>query len=163
MGDHEMMILSGTAYYAKIKNPDKESEKYSMELVPDDKSKKMIESIGVTLKNKRKGVGVQKADPESPIDGDFVTLKSAYPPKVRDSQNNLVDPVPLMGNGSKVRVASKPYDVTKGPAKGKTMLGLSGVQIIELVEYKEQPMFDAVDGYVASETETKVDEDDPFA
>ncbi len=36
--------------------------------------------------------------------------------------------------------------MAKGPGKCKTMLGLSGVQIVELVEYKEQLMFDSLDG-----------------
>lgn len=84
--------------------------------------------------------------------------------QVVDSNKQRVSPVPLVGNGSTIRVASYvyPYYMASTKQVGLSMLW-SKMQIIDLVEYsggKGGDDFDTEDGFAASSSDESFGEDD---
>ena len=65
-----------------------------------------------------------------------VRFKSSYHPFLADARGNKWPKDTLVGNGSKVKVAFSPNAYSTGSNSG-TNLYLNGVQIIDLVPYKE--------------------------
>lgn len=90
-----------------------------------------------------------------------VKFKSKYRPKVADAHGHYYDEedVPMVGNGSKIRIAynMKPWEFG---GKNGVKLYLQGVQILDLIPY-EGSMFDAEEG-AESEPEPTPDDDMPF-
>jgi hypothetical protein len=85
--------------------------------------------------------------------------------QVVDANKQAVKPVPLVGNGSTIRVASYvyPYYMASTKELGLSMLW-SKMQIIDLVEYSggKGDDFDTEDGYAASSSGAESFGDDDF-
>jgi len=149
-------VLRGEAYWANVRKPNSLSGKLQMDLGNMDKpSLKLVKQAGIKLKNK----GDEK--------GDFITLKGSpqYPPKVTDSQGNVLPEPVAIGNGSTVKVPFNTYDWNFNGQEG-TNVGLNTVMVIKMVEYITDQM-DTEEGYVApvqqdmGHIELEA-EDDPF-
>ncbi len=149
-------VLRGEAYWANVRKPNNLSGKLQMDLGNMDKpSMKLVKQAGIKLKNK----GDEK--------GDFITLKGSpeYPPRVIDSQGNVLPEPVTIGNGSKVKVPFNTYDWKFNGQEG-TNVGLNTVMVIKMVEYVTDQM-DKEEGYVApvqqdmGHIELEA-EDDPF-
>tara|TARA_R100000963_G_C4645041_1_gene109134 strand:- start:10 stop:504 length:495 start_codon:yes stop_codon:yes gene_type:complete len=146
-------IISGNAHWASVLAPNvKYDPVYSIDVeLLDDDSKSMVESLGLTIKNKGDGRN------------DFVTIKRKLmkndgderpAPIIKDSANNAWDDK-LIGNGSKVNVKFGTYDWTYA---GKSGVGadLMAVQVVDLVPYGNDSNFESVDdGYVVSAVHTE--------
>lgn len=155
----ETLVLQGTAFWASVRQPNKDSGKFQLDLSIDAATAALLETKGIKVKNAVKGVGVQKVRPEDER-GNFVTIKSGLtdkqtnqliPPKVVDSKNNVIGSDVLIGNGSVVRVRTNVFDYN---FKGKTgtSLGLQALQVLELVEYNGNTAFDEVEGFTVGTT-----------
>ena len=146
-----MAVLKGKAHWAKVDravnpfDPSKPRWSIDVQLVDPD-SVKMIEEMGVPIKNK---------DDER---GDFVTLQKDQfltngqelpKPRVIDSKKNDISGT-LIGNGSMVKVSFYPKEWKYANRAGVRAV-LKDVQVLELVEYIPKDEFDEEDGYVASD------------
>lgn len=130
------LFIAGTAFWTKIAEPqlnDRNEEEYVMDVsVKDAATKKVLQDAGIKLKNK----DAQLVEKGQAKQGDFVTCKSKYRPTVIDSDKNELPSNTLIGNGSKVIVKATPYTWNfKG--KSGVSLGLTAVQVIDLVEYSK--------------------------
>lgn len=155
---NERFVIRGKAFWAHVTEPNKLSGKFQMDLSVDDETAKLLESKGIDTKTNDKD---DEGKPENHR-GNYVTLKSEYPPKLYDSKRNEITKKTLVGNGSEVNVATHVYD-WKFFSDSGTSLGLDGIQIVELVAYKDSmgDLFDAVDGYDSSEDSSEdTDSDD---
>lgn len=100
-------------------------------------------------------------------DGMYVVkFSSKYQPKVALANGSYLDPddIPMIGNGSKVRVAytMQPWDF--GGKQG-VKLYLQGLQILDLVPYEGEMFDDESDGeedYQAAAAAPDGDDDMPF-
>lgn len=120
------MIVSGTAKWASVLEPNSMSSKYQVDICQlDKKTVKELEEVGITVK-----VGEDdKAD-----QGSFVTAKTVRPPRVMDSKKNPWPTDKKVGNGSKIKVSINPYDWTwKG--KSGVSASLNSVMVVNLTEY----------------------------
>lgn len=132
-----LVLKNGTAYWAKTSEADLEGN-FSMDLAGLDKlTLKTLKSLGIKIKNKDKENALKNEEDgknrKTDI-GDFVSLKSKFPPQLKDSHRNLLLQTLLIGNGSIVNVEARPYDWNfKG--KSGTALGLQQIQIVKLEEF----------------------------
>lgn len=125
--------LKGKAFYAHLKEPNTKgnypSNKYQLDLSISEKTKEKLESLGVQIKN----------NPDRPEMGNFVRLKANKQPKVLDSSGEIIQDIPLVGNGSDVIVSVNMYDNRESNAKagkgGLKCLGVFEVRIENLVPY----------------------------
>lgn len=125
--------LRGIAQYAFLHKPDKgnEAEKiapaYKIDvMLSDPKELKKAEALGFTIK---------PANDKHPHP--YVVCKSKVdenrePPKVVDTQRNVIPPKILIGNGSEVIVRVLPY----GYGKGKVSAVLKETMVLNLVKYE---------------------------
>jgi hypothetical protein len=120
------MIVSGTAKWASVLEPNSMSSKYQVDICQlDKKTVKELESIGITVKV---GEG-KKEDQES-----YITARTVRPPRVMDSKKNPWPTDKKVGNGSKIKVSINPYDWTwKG--KSGVSASLNSVMVVSLTEY----------------------------
>lgn len=135
-------IVTGKVYWASITEPNTTFEPaYQVDLCLDENTKKLVESDGLTVKNK----GDER--------GDYVTLKrkvmkrdgeKRQPPRVTDSHCNPWDGK-LIGNGSICNIKYTPYEWNAAGRSGVSAF-LDAVQIINLVEYRGSNDFEKVDG-----------------
>lgn len=121
--------FTGICKWAKVQQPDKKFNVYTIDLFMDQKNLDLFKESGIQL--------TIKQDPEL---GAYVTfrrpvaklingeLQEYNAPRVRLDGEEYDG---LIGNGSKVKVLVSVYDSIKG--KGHTMLG---VDILELVPYE---------------------------
>ena len=120
----ETAIISGKAYWTKLNRKDEYSDKYQLDIGDlSDKSKEVLTSHGVKLKNKNDDRG------------EFITARTQYLIPVIDSDKKTIDRDTLIGNGSSVRVK---VDFNKNhpfAEKYGTSMYLKKVQVTELVEY----------------------------
>ena len=120
----ETAIISGKAYWTKLNRKDEYSDKYQLDVGDlSDKSKEVLTSHGVKLKNKNDDRG------------EFITARTQYLVPVIDSDKKTIDRDTLIGNGSSVRVK---VDFNKNhpfAEKYGTSMYLKKVQVTELVEY----------------------------
>ena len=120
----ETAIISGKAYWTKLNRKDEYSDKYQLDVGDlSDKSKEVLTSHGVKLKNKNDDRG------------EFITARTQYLVPVIDSDKKIIDRDTLIGNGSSVRVK---VDFNKNhpfAEKYGTSMYLKKVQVTELVEY----------------------------
>ena len=156
-----MSVISGTAYWAAITNPNTTFDSdgvWSVDVA--DLDKKALDSIkndGLSIKN--------KGDDR----GDFITIKRKVrrkdgslnrAPDLVDGQKRTMTNT-LIGNGSKVNVH---YTTYEWEFKGRPGVSadLRAVQVTELIPYNTEAdeAFDVVDGGFVSE---EGDEDIPFA
>jgi hypothetical protein len=120
----ETAIISGKAFWTKLNRKDEYSDKYQLDVGDlSDKSKEVLTSHGVKLKNKNDDRG------------EFITARTQYLIPVIDSDKKTIDRDTLIGNGSSVRVK---VDFNKNhpfAEKYGTSMYLKKVQVTELVEY----------------------------
>ena len=127
----ETAIISGKAYWTKLNRKDEYSDKYQLDVGDlSDKSKEVLTSHGVKLKNKNDDRG------------EFITARTQYLVPVIDSDKKTIDRDTLIGNGSSVRVK---VDFNKNhpfAEKYGTSMYLKKVQVTELVEYAKDEFDD---------------------
>jgi|ERR1051326_5379055 hypothetical protein len=138
--------LTGTLYYASVHKPQKAQEEgkkdmYNLSLVLEGKDLELAEELGLPVRIKEG------------IPGKFISTKSEYKPLVVDSQTNTIPETVLIGNGSRGIVSGVVYTY-KPRKKDQTGvgLGLRGVQILDLVEYKKESAFKPTKGFTVSTT-----------
>ena len=121
------MIVRGTAKWASVFDVNEMSGKYQVDICNLDKETiKTLEKVGLSVK---KGEG-DKED-----QGMYITAKaSKYRPKVVDNLGTPMDGTVLIGNGSKVKVQCKPWEINRNGQAFKG-LELQAVQVIDLVQY----------------------------
>ena len=156
-----MSVISGTAYWAAITNPNTTFDSdgvWSVDVANLDKqSLDLIKKDGLSIKNK------------GDARGDFITIKRKVrrkdgslnrAPDLVDGQKRTMTNT-LIGNGSKVNVH---YTTYEWEFKGRPGVSadLRAVQVTELIPYNTEAdeAFDVVDGGFVSE---EGDEDIPFA
>ncbi len=149
-----MTVISGTAYWAHVQQPNTTYEPaYSIDILVDDSNRAAIEADGLPIKN--------KGDDR----GDFVQLKqkvarrdgSENPaPVVVDANKEITKA--LVGNGSKVNVLYSPYEWSMNGKSGVSGI-LKKVQVVDLVSYGED--FDVVKGGY-TESEATMNDEVPF-
>ena len=156
-----MPVISGTAYWAAITNPNTTFDSdgiWSIDVANlDKKNLEMVKKDGLAIKNK----GDDRED--------FVTVKRRVrrkdgslnrAPDLVDGQKRTMTNT-LIGNGSKVNVH---YTTYEWEFKGRAGVSadLRAVQVVDLIPYNTEAdeAFDVVDGgFVSGEG----DEDIPFA
>ncbi len=120
----ETAIISGKAFWTKLNRKDEYSDKYQMDIGDlSDKSKEVLTSHGVKLKNKNDDRG------------EFITARTQYLVPVIDSDKKVIDSDTLIGNGSSVRVKVDFNKTHPFVEKYGTSMYLKKVQVTELVEY----------------------------
>ena len=156
-----MSVISGTAYWAAITNPNTTFDSdgvWSIDVTNlDKKNLEIVKKDGITLKN--------KGDDR----GDFVTVKRRVrrkdgslnrAPDLVDGQKRTMTNT-LIGNGSKVNVH---YTTYEWEFKGRAGVSadLRAIQVVDLIPYNTEAdeAFDVVDGGFTSD---EGDEDIPFA
>jgi len=156
-----MSVISGTAYWAAITNPNTTFDSDGVWCVDvadlDKKALDLIKKDGLSIKNK------------GDARGDFITIKRKVrrkdgslnrAPDLVDGQKRTMTNT-LIGNGSKVNVHYTTYEWEFKGRQGVSA-DLRAVQVTELVPYNTEAdeAFDIVDGGFVSE---EGDEDIPFA
>ena len=156
-----MSVISGTAYWAAITNPNTPFDSdgvWSVDVANlDKKSLDLVKKDGLSIKNK----GDER--------GDFITIKRKVrrkdgslnrAPDLVDGQKRTMTNT-LIGNGSKVNVHYTTYEWEFKGNKGVSA-DLRAVQVVELVPYNTEAdeAFDVVEGGFSSD---EGDDDIPFA
>lgn len=124
----EILYLTGTCKWAKVKKPDPEYDNYSIDFYPDEKSMKALTDSGIQISEKQDEDGVffkLRRKAQQIIKGEMVNFG---PPTVMDKENKPFDG--LIGNGSGVTVKVAVFDTRKG--KGHRW---EAVRVENLVEY----------------------------
>ena len=120
------MIVSGTAKWASVLEPNSMSSKYQVDICQlDKKTVKELENVGITVKI---GEG-DKAD-----QGSYVTAKTVRPPRVMDSKKNPWPTDKFVGNGSKIKVSINPYE-WKFQGKSGVSASLNSMMVVNFIEY----------------------------
>lgn len=152
----DRFIIKGKAFWAHVQEVNKLSNKFQLDLSVDKQTAAQLEDLGIEIKNNEK-------DRDKPDNdrGDYVTLKSEYPPQMVDAKKQKISGKTLVGNGSTVNVATHVYDWKFGKDSG-TSLGLDAVQVIDLVEYKDalSDMFEETEGFTSLSSEDDSEEED---
>ena len=142
------MVYEGTAMWASITTPNTRFEpKYSIDLVVDNEMAQALKSEGYKVKfDKEEGPTITM---KRNVNGPNGMIRKA--PKLLDRNKNELDC--LVGNGSKVRVQARPWEMVRNGQEFKG-LELQAVQVLDLVQYSsgDGDEFDAI------ESEAEVDE-----
>jgi len=142
------MVYEGTAMWASITTPNTRFEpKYSIDLVVDNEMAQALKSEGYKVKfDKEEGPTITM---KRNVNGPNGMIRKA--PKLLDKNKNELDC--LVGNGSKVRVQARPWEMVRNGQEFKG-LELQAVQVLDLVQYSsgDGDEFDAI------ESEAEVDE-----
>ena len=143
------MVYEGIAYWAAITTPNTRFEpKYSVDLVLDKDTAQDLKEKGFSVKfDKEEGPTISI---KRNVYGPNGMVRKA--PKLLDKDKNELDC--LVGNGSKVKVQCKPWEINRNGQAFKG-LELQAVQVIDLVQYSsgDGDEFDAI-----TDLETEVDE-----
>src|SRR5690349_2630587 len=104
---HESLVISGKAYWAKIKEGQQDEKGvFSMDVTVDKDTKAKLKALKVEIKNKDvKDADFNRENPDKfqrPMRGDFVTVKSRFPAKVVNASKEDINDT--IGNGSEVNV-----------------------------------------------------------
>ena len=122
------MVYEGTAYWASVTTPNTRFEpKYTIDLVVDEDTAEQLRTSGLTIKDKEEGPTVTM---KRNVNGPNGMVRRA--PRLIDRNKEELDC--LVGNGSKVRVQYKEWEVNR---YGKNFKGLDlmAVQVLDLVSY----------------------------
>ena len=123
------MVYEGTAMWANITTPNTRFEpKYSIDLVVDNDTAQSLKQEGFNVKfDKEEGPTITI---KRNVSGPNGMVRKA--PKLLDKNKNEMDC--LVGNGSKVKVQARPWEMSRN---GKDFKGLElqAVQVIDLVQY----------------------------
>jgi len=120
-----MAVLRGTIYWADIRKPNKKTKKLQYDLGNLDKDTvKVLKEAGVRIKDK----GDDK--------GQFITVQGSvkYPPRVYDSQNNLLPEPVRIGNGSTVKTNMRTYE-TEYEGEKFHKVSMSELMVIDMVSF----------------------------
>tara|TARA_R110002020_G_scaffold133304_4_gene297467 strand:- start:2166 stop:2597 length:432 start_codon:yes stop_codon:yes gene_type:complete len=142
------MVYEGTAMWASITTPNTRFEpKYSIDLVVDNDMAQALKSEGYKVKfDKEEGPTITM---KRNVNGPNGMIRKA--PKLVDRDKNELDC--LVGNGSKVRVQARPWEMVRNGQEFKG-LELQAVQVLDLVQYSSGDG----DEFDALESEAEVDE-----
>lgn len=142
------MVYEGIAYWASITTPNTRFEpKYSINLVVDNDTAQTLKNEGFSVKfDKEEGPTITM---KRNVSGPNGMVRKA--PTLMDRDKNKLDC--LVGNGSRVRVQAKPWEITRNGQAFKG-LELQAVQVLDLVQYSsgDGDEFDTIEG------ESEVDE-----
>ena len=123
------MVIEGTAMWASIKSPNTRDEpKYTIDLVVDNKTAQDLNKQGFTVKfDKEEGptINIKRM-----VNGPNGMIRK--PPALLDKSKQDMDCA--VGNGSKVKVQARPWEITRSGQQYKG-LELQAVQVIDLVNY----------------------------
>jgi hypothetical protein len=137
----ETFVLEGQAFWAHVNETNGLSGKYQLDIsqLENEAVEKCLE-VGFNVAN--------KGDDR----GNYVTVKSSYPPRLVDAKKNPLAAGTMIGNGSVVKVIVNSYDYNFKGKKG-VGAGFKAVQVIDLVNYvsKEDDLFDTESGYVSKD------------
>lgn len=124
-----MTVLTGTAYWTHIVETNTKgaypSNKYEIVLGNLDAAGiTSVKELGMSKKLMNKGDEL----------GTYIKLKNTNQPEVIDKDKNPIHPIPLVGNGSKVRVQVNTYEMPKFGLQ----MGWQTLMILDLVEFKNK-------------------------
>ena len=123
------MVYEGTAYWASVTTPNTRFEpKYTIDLVVDEDTAEQLRTSGITIKDKEEGPTVTM---KRNVNGPNGMVRRA--PRLIDRNKDELDC--LVGNGSKVRVQAKEWEINRNGQAFKG-LELQAVQVLDLIEYK---------------------------
>ena len=123
-----MAIVEGTAYWASVKRPNTTYEPvYTVNLVVADETAKDFKRRGFTVKDMNEGPALII---KRKVNGPNGMIRKA--PKLIDKGRNPLNC--KVGNGSKVKVQYKPWEVERQGTKYKG-LDFQGMQVIDLISY----------------------------
>lgn len=123
------MVIEGIAYWASVTSPNTTFEPvYTVNLVLNDNDADRLRSEGIRVVDKDEGPTVVI---KRKVNGPNNMVRRA--PKLIDRNRNPLDC--KIGNGSRVKVQYKPWEVERN---GQTFKGLDfqGMQVLELVTYE---------------------------
>jgi len=127
-----MPVLSGTAYWASVTQPNTTYEPvYSVNLVVDEKTAGEFKSRGFSIKEMDEGPALVI---KRKVNGPNGMVRSA--PKLFDAAKREINC--LVGNGSKVKVQYKEWETNRQGVDYKG-LDFMAMQVIDLVSYSNQP------------------------
>tara|TARA_R100000008_G_C3563913_1_gene157943 strand:+ start:442 stop:873 length:432 start_codon:yes stop_codon:yes gene_type:complete len=135
------MVLEGIANWASITTPNTRFEhKYCIDVVLDDATAQELRSQGYNIKDKDDGPTITVS---RKVNGPNGMVRK--PPTLMDAQKQTLDC--LVGNGSKVKVQARPWEITRNGQDFKG-LELQAVQVIDLVSYSagDGDEFDVIEG-----------------
>jgi hypothetical protein len=135
------MVLEGIANWASITTPNTRFEhKYCIDVVLDDATAQDLRSQGYNIKDKDDGPTITIS---RKVNGPNGMVRK--PPTLMDAQKQTLDC--LVGNGSKVKVQARPWEITRNGQDFKG-LELQAVQVIDLVRYSagDGDEFDVIEG-----------------
>jgi hypothetical protein len=135
------MVLEGIANWASITTPNTRFEhKYCIDVVLDDATAQELRSQGYNIKDKDDGPTITIS---RKVNGPNGMVRK--PPTLMDAQKQTLDC--LVGNGSKVKVQARPWEITRNGQDFKG-LELQAVQVIDLVRYSagDGDEFDVIEG-----------------
>jgi hypothetical protein len=123
------MIYEGVAYWASITTPNTRFEpKYTIDLVVDNDTAQQLKTEGFSVKfDKEEGPTITM---KRNVNGPNGMVRKA--PKLLDKNKNELDC--KVGNGSKVRVQAKPWEINRNGQAFKG-LELQAVQVLDLVSF----------------------------
>jgi len=154
----ESQILEGLAMYAFVHKPDPGNAKYK--IPPAYKIEVQLDKPEQLKKAQTLGLKIREPDGEK-FTFPYASFRSKVkegrnPPRVMDSQRNLIDPKILVGNGSRVRVRFIPFEY----GAGEITAVLQDTMVLDLVKYEPSPREGFLEvvpgGYVAASTEEPV-------
>ena len=123
------MVYEGTAYWASVTTPNTRFEpKYTIDLVVDEDIAEQLRTDGITIKDKEEGPTVTI---KRNVNGPNGMVRKA--PTLMDRNKKELDC--LVGNGSKVKVQARPWEINRNGQAFKG-LELQAVQVLDLVEYR---------------------------
>ena len=123
------MVYEGTAYWASVTTPNTRFEPtYTIDLVVDEDTAEQLRTSGITIKDKEEGPTVTM---KRNVNGPNGMVRRA--PRLIDRNKEELDC--LVGNGSKVRVQAKEWEINRNGQAFKG-LELQAVQVLDLIEYK---------------------------
>lgn len=134
------MVLEGIANWASLTQPNTRFEpKYCIDVVLADDKAQELRDEGYTIKDREQGPTITI---NRKVNGPRGTIREA--PRLVDAQKETLNC--LVGNGSKVRVLARPWEINRN---GQDFKGfeLMAVQVVKLVSYEPNPIdaFDVIE------------------
>ena len=134
------MVIEGVSQWASILTPNTKFEpKYCIDLILAEQLAEDLKEQGYNIKDKEDGPTITIS---RKVNGPNGMIRKA--PALMDAQKATLDC--LVGNGSKVRVQARPWEINRNGQDFKG-LELQAVQVIDLIEYRgaDGDELDAVD------------------
>ena len=123
------MVIEGVSKWASILSPNTTYEpKYCIDLILAEEKAQQLKEEGYNIKDKEDGPTITIS---RKVNGPNGMIRNAPTLMGRDKE----DLDCLVGNGSKVKVQAKPWEMTRNGQDFKG-LELQAVQVIDLIEYR---------------------------